>query len=239
MFQAGISITEQDIRETSSTKNALTLGQMGYTQDGRGFRYSKAGATDLSPGNLTVEADAVTNHTNQALGAAAAAGDLEVTFSPGATAATADQYEDGYLNVQDNAGEGILYLVSGNDAADASVDFTVRLFEPIEVALTTSSEASLRVNHNADVVISATDQGDAPVGVPNVTIPDTEYGWIQCVGPCSVWADEAFSRGADLTIGTGVAGQVEAADLIGEPRVGTAMEAGVAGENTLVHLQIV
>ena len=227
----------QGVRETSSTQQE-DLGTVHRLDDGREYRYVKAGGVNLAAGSLVVPGNIVANHTNIAVAVAAAIGDTEITVTLGATAATADQYKDGYVTVNDVDGQGITYKVAGHAAADASASLVVQLEEPIEVALATSSQVSLETPYGA-VVVAPVDQADAPVGVPNVAITANEFGWVQTKGICSVLADEAVTKGTVVTTGTGVAGAVEAADLLGEHRVGIAHEALVDTEYRAVLLTIV
>lgn len=236
MLGTPVVITDQDARDTSATQ-IMALGTKAVTPDGRVYRYTKAGASDLAPGKLAVNADLVANHVNRTVYADAAIGANSVRVNLGATAATLNQYKDGYLTVNDATGEGIQYKIVGNTAASSSGVVTVKLAEPLKVALVAStSEVTLKKNPWADVVISATDQQDQPVGVPNVTIPATYFGWVQTGGECAVWADEDVVRGQALTIGTGTAGAVEALDAAGEFQLGIASEAMVDTEYRGVYL---
>ena len=236
-LSGAVQLFPSDIHETSSSKQ-LPLGTKGETSDGRVFRYTEAGGTALDPGKLCVAATIVANHENMAVQAAAAVGDTSVSVTLGATAATADDYADGYLIINDAAGEGIAYRVSGHPAADASATLTVSLHDSVRVALTTSSQATLQKNPWKDVVVSATDQADTPTGVPNVTIAADEYGWLQTKGVCSALADETLTVGKDLTIGSSVAGALEIADGAGEPIVANAIQAGVDTEYRAVYMKI-
>jgi len=238
MFHAGVQISDQDIRTISAEQNGAHLGTVGVTKDGRVYRYAKAGSTELDPGKLTVNADLVANHTNRTVAAAVSTGSLEVGVSIGGTAATENQYAGGYLTINDAAGEGIRYLIAGNRKAAGSDTLSVYLAEPVKVALTTSSEATLKLNNFSGTVISATDQADLPVGVPNVTVTASYFYWSQTGGECSVLADEAVTKGLEVTIGTGVAGAVEAVDAVAEVKVGTASEALVDTEYRNVNLSI-
>lgn len=237
MFTQRLSLTNQDARKVSSTQ-LHRLGSIAETAGGRVYRYAKAGASNLVAGNLQVNADLVANHTNRTVAAAVAAGSREVTVSIGATAATLDQYKNGFLTVNDATGEGISYAIAGNAAADSSGTLRVLLDEPVVVALTTSSEVTAKLNTYDSVVISATDQADQPVGVPNTAVTAAYYFWVQTRGECAVWADEAVTKGLALTIGTGTAGQVEALDAAGEPQIGIASEALVDTENRAAFLQM-
>lgn len=237
MFTQRVSLTNQDARKVSATK-LERLGTIAETADGRVFRYAKAGASNLVAGNLQVNTDLVANHTNRLVTVAAAVGATEVQVTLGATAATADQYQDGFLTVNDATGEGITYAVRGNASAASAGTLRAFLSEPVVVALTTSSEVTLKPNTWDSVVISAVDQADQPVGVPNTAVTAGSYFWVQTRGEAGVLADEAVVKGQSLTIGTGTAGAVEAADLIGEPLVGVASEALVDTENRSVFLTV-
>lgn len=230
-------LSPNDIR-TSTTTKELNLGAEGKTIDGRCFRYAQAGAAVLAPGKLAVVATIVANHENIAVAAAVAVEALKVTVTLGATAATENQYAGGTLTINDAAGEGISYLVSGHPAADASAALVVTLVEPVKVALTTSSEATLQANVWGGVVISAVDQADMPAGVATVSVPALSYFWAQTRGVVALLADETLPVGKDVTTGSSVAGAVEAVDLAAEFIVGTAIQAGVDTEYRNVYLKI-
>lgn len=231
MFSAARQITDQDVRSTTSSRvSGIRLGEVGTTIDGRVFRYAQAGATDLDPGKLTVNADVDTDVVNKTVAATVAANATEVVLDAAGTV-TLDTYRDGYLTVNDATGEGISYRVTGNTATTGAAELTAYLQEPLKVGLTVDvSEVTLNQNPWDDIVISATDQADMPTGVPNVTIDDADYGWVQTGGVCSVLFDEAVAKGLALTIGTGVAGAVEALDAAGEFQIGVALMAGVDTE---------
>lgn len=237
MFSGAAQITDQDIRSTNSSRvSGLKLGQVGVTVDGRVYRYAQAGATDLDPGKLCVNSDANADVVNKTVARTYTAGTQEVIIDAGGTI-TADDYRDGTLAISDATGEGVLSRVVGNGTTSGAAELTVTLAEPIPVALTIDvSEATLLKSPWDDIVISATDQADQPVGVPNVTIDDADYGWVQTGGSCAVWADEAVTRGLALTIGTGTAGQVEALDAAGEPQIGIAQIALVDTEYRQAYL---
>lgn len=233
MFTQRLSLTNQDARKVSSTQLHV-LGTIAETADGRVFRYAKAGASNLVAGNLQVNADVDSNVVNKTAAAAVAIGAYSVGFTAGASQ-TADAYKDGLLVVNDATGEGIAYAVGGNSSGTA---VTVRLKEPVVVALTTSSEVTLKKNTWDGAVISATDQADQAVGVPNTAVTAAYYFWVQTRGEASVLADEAVAKGLALTIGTGTAGAVEALDAAGEHQIGVASEALVDTENRAAFLTV-
>lgn len=235
-LSGGVQIFANDVFDTSSTA-VHDVGTLGLTLDGRCFRYSKAGGSNLAIGKLAVAATQVADDENLAC-AATAVGATQVTVTLGASAVTANQYAQGYFIVNDVDGEGQTIQISGHPAASALATLVVTLKEPLQVALTANSQASLVKNMWADVVISATDQADLAVGVPNVGITTAQFGWLQTKGVCSVLADENVTAGLALTIGTGVAGAVEAYDGAGEQIIGVAHTALVDTEYRSAYLMI-
>lgn len=230
-------LTATNFKETTSTQ-LHPLGTKAHDQFGRTYRYAKAGASALDPGKLVVNGDADTDGTNRTVARTYAAGATEIIVDA-AGAVTADYFKDGTLSVSDATGEGVSVGVAGNTATSGAAEMTVSLKEPLPVALTIDvSEVTLDRSPWDSVVISATDQADMPVGIPNVAIAAGEFGWVQTRGTCAAWADESYAKGAMLTIGTGTAGQLEALDAAGEALVGVAQIAGVDTEYRQVFLMI-
>lgn len=224
-------------REVSSTKQHI-LGQVYTDQFDRVYRYVKAGAAELAPGKLVVNGDASTSGTNVTVARTYTAGATSVVVDFGGAVA-ADYFADGTLTVSDATGEGVTVEVEGNTATSGAGESTISLKEPVPVALTIDvSEVTLDRSPWDAVVISAVDQADVPVGIPNVTIVAGSYGWVQTRGTCAALADEAVTKGLALTIGTGVAGAVEAQDGAGEPVIGVAQIALVDTEYRPVFLSI-
>jgi hypothetical protein len=227
----------QDFRNISSVKE-LRVGQYAETVDGRGYRYALAGGTTLAPGKLGVAATINADATNKTVAATVAAGELAVTVDVGGVIAE-NTYADGYLTVNDATGEGISYLISNHAATTGAAELVVRLTDPLKVGLTVDvSEVTLTQNPWSGVVISVADQADMPVGVPNVSITNAYYGWVQTKGVASVLADEAITAGLAVTTGSSTVGAVEALDGAGEPQVGIALVAGVDTEYRDVYLSI-
>lgn len=231
------NLYNQGLFEQSSTaKHAI--GTRRPLEDGRVFIYAKAGAANLTAGQLCVAPTVVANHVNCSVKEAVSTDEKEVTVTLGATAATANQYKNGFLVINDADGQGHQYKIRDHAAADASSDLEVRLYDAIKEALTTSSEASLLKHPYDSVVISATDQADLAVGVPPIDVTAGYYFWMQTWGPCSCLADETLAIGSVLTIGTGTAGAVEVKDAVAEQEVGIANQAGVDTEYRQIFLTI-
>lgn len=238
MFSGLMQISPNALRDISSAKNGILLGTLGVSRTGKLYAWSKAGASGLATGKLTVNADADTNVVNKTVARTYAAGAMQVIVDAAGTI-VADAYADGIFTVSDATGEGHDYLVVGNTGVTGAGEITLNLAEPLIEALTIDvSEYTLVKSLYDGVVISATDQADAPVGVPNLAVTAAYYFWNQVRGSCAVWADEAVTRGQALTIGTGSAGAVEALDAAGEPQLGVANNTLVDTEYTSVFLSV-
>jgi len=224
-------------RETSTVQQHR-LGEKYTDEFNNTYRYIKAGAANLAVGKLVVNADADANVVNKTVARTYAAGVTSIVVDAAGTV-VADAYVDGTVTISDATGEGVNYRVSGNTGVTGAGEITLTLAQPTTVALTIDvSEYTLTKNLFDSVVISATDQADMAVGVPNVAITAANFGWVQTGGTCAVLADEAVTRGLSLTIGTGTAGAVEALDAAGEPQIGVARDTLVDTEYTSVFLTI-
>ena len=183
------------------------MGELVWLSDDRAFRYGKAGASNISYSNLQKAPAHAANSTNKAVTAAAAIGDKLVVFTPGATAATVNEYAEGYLVVNDAVGEGNSYKISGHAANAGSVSMTINLFDPLRVALTTASEITL-VHNFWNGVIEATGATSFAAGVPLVSVLAGDYAWLQTKGTASVLIGSAATLGAQLMGDASTAGAV-------------------------------
>jgi len=157
--------------------------------DGRVFAHAKAGGTSLVAGQLQMtmaEIDTGRRY-EMAVAADAAIGATSVTLTNSGTALTADDYADGYLFINDEAGagqgEGYAYKIksSASAAAASSAVFTLADGDTISQALVAgSSVAGLRCNEFKDVVIykAGTIVGQ-PVGVAPIDVTLNYYFWLQ------------------------------------------------------------
>lgn len=232
---AAIQITDQDIHNTSLSQGGEYLGQYAGTPDGRTFVYSRNGAVALVPGQITQAPAQVTNSVNQTVDAIFPIGTTVLTYTIGATAVAEDQYKGGYFVVNDATGEGQYASILGNTAATStnSYSITVKLAEPLTVALTASSEASLMPNLNSAVVVSALAAGPGiPItGAPTVAVPALAYFWNQVGGYASILSDGVIAKNVQGIASNAVDGAVETrVDATVVNPVGYAPEATVTTE---------
>jgi len=233
------TIFEQDFRDISSTKQGY-LGERAETRDGRIYRYGLAGAVTLAPGKLSVAAAHVANHVDVNVQTSGVAGDTRVKATLGATAATADQYAEGYLVVNDATGEGINYLIGGHAAVDSAGIITVNLVDSLKAAITaTTTQVSLIANGYKNVIVNPGALAHRPIGVNNVAITAAFYGWFQTAGACAVLADGVTAKGIEVIASDAVAGAVETrVDATTSNSIGFAPEATVDTEYRQIILTL-
>ena len=250
-----VQIFGQDIFKDSTTQQHR-LGELGFTPDGRKFRYvsvepsastvtgQSAGVTLVS-GNVIQSSAQVANHL--ALTPSAAAIDAAtITVTLGATAAFVNQYAGGYAMISTGPGNGYAYEIKSHPAAASAASVVLTLVDTVKVALTTSSRVDLQRNAYAGVIQApiTTATGSA-VGVALHPIPAATtggatgqtYGWIQSYGPAAVLIDGTPAVGA-MVVSTGaVAG---AATIFSSTLqvIGKMMTTGVNTKNNAVFLQI-
>jgi len=224
-----------------SSTQLIELGAK-YSQDstGRVWHYCQAGASTIARGKLNVAATQDAQREDLSFSVAPAIGDYSVSVTIGTGAATANDYKDGWLVVQDGTGEGRAYPIEGHDAITASTAGKFLLKEAIDTAgALAETGVDLIKNKYDDIVISVADQADVPVGICNVALTTLYYGWVQTYGACSALMDEAIVTGLTLTTGSSVVGAVEALDAAGEPIVGImGPNAGVDTEYQLIYLTL-
>lgn len=233
--------------QTSAQKHKL--GTRMSFDDGRVFRYSEVGAADIAAGAVVQAPAGIANHDMDLAIATAASGVTSLTVTLGATAATANQYKDGYIYLNDGtgAGEGHVYKIKSNAAGSSSGTCVITLEEddPTVTAVTNGTTlVGLAVNPYSNVIISPPTVSNVAVGVAPRALTTEYYGWLQTWGPASVLANAAGVIGQHVRVGgASTAGGTEDMDFDGtgenEQIVGTQMLiASVATDYALVNLTI-
>lgn len=224
-------------RSTSSTEE-YTLGTELIKKDQK-WRYCKNGGEALAAGKTVAAPSDVANHVGRAL-AATAAGSKTVAITLGATAATANQYAGGFLQIEDDAGEGYLYRVASHPAHDGGGALTVTLEEGLVVAVTADTTAGLVANPWSGVVVAPAAEDSHVVGVSTSVVAANQYFWAQVGGPCSVLADGGLTKGHGVVRSDSTAGAVEtsadATDLL-QP-IGVCIQSAANTEFGVIHLTI-
>lgn len=215
---------------------AHELGDMAILTDKRTFRMSKAGASNISKGKLQLAPAPKTNHHNIAVPTAVAADEFAVTVTLGATAAVAGEYNEGWVIVNDNEGEGQEYKISSHPAANSGASLAIKLFDGISTPLTTSSEVSL-VHNRFNATVEAAVATRRLAGVPLVNVTATQLFWAKTGGVAGVLADGAVAVGNAIVPSDAVAGAVEQQDVFVNATDATRLDAkSVAGRADIMAL---
>lgn len=187
---ASIQITDQDIYQQSSVKNAERIGQLASTSDGRTFAYSRS-AGALTAGQITEPGTVTANYANRTLTTAADQYANQVTVVLGTTAA-ADLFVGFWLIVNDGTGQGQgAYYVTGNTAATAGNSNTtvVNIAGGLSVALTTGSDVTLQPSQASGVIQHTAAVAIPTAGAPVIDITSGYYFWNQVSGMASILID--------------------------------------------------
>ncbi len=221
----------------SSATNMHPLGTLVVADDGRKYRFAKNGATALVAGHVLQGPAIIANHQNVAVQAVAAIGATSVSVTLGATASAANQYAEGYLIISDATGEGHTYKVKDHAAVASSGVITVNLFDPIKVALTTSSEVCFIANPWNGVIDYPTTSTQTVAGIAPFAVAIDQYFWAQTGGVTSLLAAGTIGVMTGVAVPGSVAGggTVMAATL---SQIGYALQAGVDTEYRAVFLTI-
>lgn len=205
-----LQLSEPDIRGESADQ-AFPIGAALITDDGV-FRYAKNGGVAVTIGKLLQQAArAGSDHdANLAVAVVAVVGATSVIITNGSsTAITADMYKDGYLFVNDADGEGAMYKIKSHPAAATTATCAIKLVDPLEVALTTSSEVGLRKNLYDGVIVNPVTPTGSPVGVVNLSsFTANYYGWIKTKGITALLAEGTLVVGMHCKASVTTAGAV-------------------------------
>lgn len=218
-----------------STTQLHALGELVHSNDGRAFRYCKAGALLVSGSLYQAK---VENTADQNLAVAAAAvGDTTITTTSTVTV-DANEYANGFVVVAITPGLGKVYKIASHPAASAAA-LTLTLADAVEVALTTDSRIDLVANPFSSVIINPTTATSAPVGVAVAAIASGSYGWLGVAGAQPVLADAgaAVTVGAQISASNQTAGSVENG-VAAQGSLGIALSGIATGEVGLAMLHL-
>lgn len=225
----------------TGTAKTSPLGTAMYFADGRKFRYGQAAGAQIATAKLCQQTLNSANWDELVVPTARNVGDMTITLTTGATAVAKDALVDGWINVEDDTGEGYLYSVAGNDAAGTTATLTVRLNEPLQVAWTTATTVGIFASPYSAVIVHPSPATAMLVGVTPRVINASAFGWFQTAGPASVTIegtvvinegviDSASADGAVAPTASTAAGE--------ENYVGVTMEVAATTEQGIVWLKI-
>lgn len=208
-------------QETTNYAQAHNIGEKVFDAD-RIFRYAVAGEA-LAAGYLTTEPTGNASLTNMAV-VTGTLRDKQITFTNAATTTTAGYFDEGYVCVTFGTGIGQTYKIESLPALASGASSVVKLFDPIKVALDTTSRIDIvanpwnRVLHTGTITLLST-------GVPLVAVTALgDFCWLQTRGVCAVFSDATITAGSRAMQDGSVAGAVDIvaeANFITTPVVGT------------------
>ena len=210
MLSGYVELIHGEAKRESSVQQH-PLGTRGIDPNGNVFRYASAGEA-LAQGKVVMQAAGVANHDMDLVTAAAAQDATSITVTLGGTAATLDQYKNGYIYVNDGPGEGQSFAIAGHPAANSSATLALRLEDgdDVRVALTSASLCGLMANPYSSVEIFDADDVDGPaLGVSTTLITSGYYFWLQTWGYCACLVDVAGVIGQPVKVSDGTDGATE------------------------------
>ena len=224
------------------TESATALFPLGtkLQYGDRTFRYASAG--EAITAGLLCEGAALShaNHRDVAVQAAAAKGATTINLTISTTAVTANQFDEGYLHVNDVAGQGQLLKIKSHGTGTGTVAFVT--YDPVFTALTTSSKVDLVLAPYSGALIANTTGVNATLGVTTIDTQANYFFWMQTGGPASVLvADAVAVLGQPLVRNVGTTGAARAIDSDADTLngiIGTAMLTNGTGDNAMVWLNL-
>ena len=226
-----------------STEQKEALGTLRILDDGRKFRYCENGAVALVPGVCVMPPALAANHTDEACAAAVAVGAKSITITLGATAATADAYAGGYIQVQEATAAGDIghqYKIATHPAADASTNLTVYLDEPVVRAIIVAGTTLSLVHSRFKNVVVTTGDSVVPAGITVCNVPAStatvrQYFWAQSGGDAIALCNAEVAAVGNM-VAPEANGTVGLATAFTDTVIGIARAAGVDTEATSVLL---
>ena len=206
----------QGIEDESATAK-YALGTFFDDEDGRRFRYALNGAGTLVAGDLVSSAalggSTTTLQTVAIIGAATAAGLVNIPVASLTTSQTANLYAEGWAAFEDTSATGTyIRRIKSNTALVhttwADTPMEIVLYEPLPIALATDDTIALMVNPYSKIIQAAagtlTGYGLGGVCAP---ITATYYCWVQTRGwfGCHI-KDGALVAGMAVQVGASTVG---------------------------------
>jgi len=237
MLTGNVQLHEGDIY-TPSRYQMHPLGAVGMAENGDLYRYIYAGATsgtDVVAGNLYVGIAQTDNHRDMTVAVANVIGDTVVTLDLGATAITANEYDEGFLFFNDNSPEGEWYQIISHEVSALSTECKFTLARPLLTAtVVDSSQATITRNpYRLPAISQLITEKAVGVAVRDWDVSAYEqFGWLKTRGRACCLID-----GSATTVGYTVAISNETNGAVGatagdqtEIVIGQMLDTGTAGE---------
>ena len=201
------------------------------------YRYGRLGSGAVTAGKCVTHAASIAHHFDLTPTAGVAAGETAISVETAGTDLTLNQYANGYLYINDAAGEGQMLRIESNPAHDHSADPSVIItcYDDLATAITTSSRVTLIADPSSALIGQAATTTGATMGVTVVDIAATHYGWFAVSGPATVLTSGTLVVG-NHAVPLGAVGAVgpAAGDVI--QVIGVVMIVNVTTDYSLINL---
>lgn len=199
------------------------LGTLMCLPDGRSFRFTEIGGSNIATSRLCAHPAQDANFDELAVVAAEAQEEVTVEITNGATTIAANLLDEGYVLVEDDAGEGHLYKIRSHEieaAGSANFDVTFERGKwydddaggnkhGLVVAWTTATTVGLFRAPFRDVIIHPSPPVTALAGVTPRALNANKFGWLQVGGFASVLTDGTIVIARKVMASDAVDGAVE------------------------------
>jgi len=201
------------------------------------YAYGRLAATAVTAGKCVTHAASIAHHFDLTPTAGVAAGETAISVETAGTDITLNQYANGYLYVNDAAGEGQMLRIKSNPAHDHSADpsIVITCYDDLATAITTSSRITLIPDPRSAQIVQAATTTGATLGVTVVDMAASAYGWFSVSGPATILTSGTLVVG-NHAVPLGAAGAVgpAAGDVI--QVIGTVMIVNVTTDYSLINL---
>ena len=201
------------------------------------YAYGRLAAAAVTAGKCVTHAASIAHHFDLTPTAGVAAGETAISVETAGTDITLNQYANGYLYVNDAAGEGQMLRIKSNPAHDHSADpsIVITCYDDLATAITTSSRITLIPDPRSGQIVQAATTTGATLGVTVVDMAASAYGWFSVSGPATVLTSGTLVVG-NHAVPLGAAGAVgpAAGDVI--QVIGTVMIVNVTTDYSLINL---
>ena len=201
------------------------------------YAYGRLAATAVTAGKCVTHAASIAHHFDLTPTAGVAAGETAISVETAGTDITLNQYANGYLYVNDAAGEGQMLRIKSNPAHDHSADpsIVITCYDDLATAITTSSRVTLIPDPRSGQIVQAATTTGATLGVTVVDMAASAYGWFSVSGPATILTSGTLVVG-NHAVPLGAAGAVgpAAGDVI--QVIGTVMIVNVTTDYSLINL---
>ena len=201
------------------------------------YSYGRLAAVAVTAGKCVTHAASIAHHFDLTPTAGVAAGETAISVETAGTDITLNQYANGYLYVNDAAGEGQMLRIKSNPAHDHSADpsIVITCYDDLATAITTSSRITLIPDPRSALIGQAATTTGATMGVTVVDMAASAYGWFAVSGPATVLTSGTLVVG-NHAVPLGAVGAVgpAAGDVI--QVIGTVMIVNVTTDYSLINL---